>query len=116
MVKRSVVGIVAAVLFVVGAAYIVYQGRPVMESARAGADEFTLADVQTHNSAASCWAAISGNVYDLTDWVNQHPGGPERILSLCGTDGTAAFTTQHEGAERPASMLLLFKIGSLQTP
>lgn len=74
---------------------------------------FTMAQVKQHASASSCWTAIDGKVYDLTSWINQHPGGPARILSLCGTDGTAAFHAQHGTQTRPNSVLAGFYIGKL---
>jgi hypothetical protein len=40
--------------------------------------------VSAHNSQSSCWSAIDGKVYDLTDWIRQHPGGAARILNICG--------------------------------
>ena len=73
----------------------------------------TMAEVAKHNSAASCYTAISGSVYDLTAWVNQHPGGKEAILSLCGTDGTAAFKNQHGGQKKQEDTLATYKIGLL---
>lgn len=69
--------------------------------------------VAQHNSAGSCWAAINGNVYDLTNWINQHPGGQGPILSLCGTDGSAAFNGQHGGQARPENELSNFLLGPL---
>lgn len=74
---------------------------------------YTLATVATHNSTSSCWAAINGSVYDVTSWINQHPGGPQAILSLCGTDGSVAFNGQHGGDRRPASELASFRIGAI---
>ena len=74
---------------------------------------YTLADVAKHNSASSCWSAINGNVYDLTSWIDQHPGGPEAILSICGIDGSSAFNDQHGGERRPANELAGFLIGPL---
>jgi len=74
---------------------------------------YTMAQVAQHKDATSCWAAINGGVYDLTDWINQHPGGPEAILSLCGTDGSAAFNAQHGGQRDPARELAKLKIGIL---
>jgi cytochrome b involved in lipid metabolism len=74
---------------------------------------YTLAQVAMHNKASSCWTAINGSVYDVTTWINQHPGGPGPILSLCGTDGSAAFNGQHGGQARPAAELATFKIGTL---
>jgi len=72
-----------------------------------------MAQVAQHNNASSCWSAINGKVYDLTSWINQHPGGPEHILGICGSDGSAAFNTQHGGQERPESILEQFYIGEL---
>jgi uncharacterized membrane protein len=82
-------------------------------SASSTAASYTMAEVATHNSASSCWAAISGSVYDLTRWINQHPGGPDVITALCGTDATSAFTAQHGGQAEPADELATFKIGTL---
>jgi uncharacterized membrane protein len=73
----------------------------------------TLAEVAQHADASSCWAAINGQVYDLTDWLGQHPGGAREIIPHCGTDATAAFTAQHAGQPRPAAELTRFLIGPL---
>jgi cytochrome b involved in lipid metabolism len=74
---------------------------------------YTLAQVSAHKDATSCWTAINGGVYDVTSWIDQHPGGREAILSICGKDGTSAFTNQHGGQARPAAELASFKIGVL---
>lgn len=85
---------------------------PAQTSAPA-AGRLTMSSVTQHNSAGSCWSAINGNVYDLTSWISRHPGGAQAILSLCGTDGSAAFTTQHGGQRRPADELKGFLLGPL---
>lgn len=74
---------------------------------------YTLTQVKTHNTASNCWTTINGSVYNVTPWINQHPGGAQAIISLCGIDGSAAFNGQHGGQARPASELASFKIGSL---
>ena len=86
---------------------------PSASSTSSAPASYTLAQVATHNSAASCWAAISGSVYDLTTWINQHPGGPDVIKALCGTDATTAYNNQHGGQIEPADELKAFKIGTL---
>ncbi len=75
---------------------------------------FSLAEVATHKDSKSCWVAVGGKVYNLTLWINQHPGGPDKILSICGKDGSAAFTAQHEGQNRPEAILATFFIGNLK--
>lgn len=77
------------------------------------AQTYTMAQVAQHNNASSCWSAINGNVYDLTSWINQHPGGAERILSICGSDGSSAFNGQHGGQSQPMQILQSFYIGTL---
>lgn len=76
---------------------------------------YTAKQVAAHSTSQSCWTSIHGSVYDLTAWISQHPGGPERILSICGKDGTQAFETQHgsAGDTRPKQMLATFEIGTL---
>lgn len=86
---------------------------PQAAGSSATTSSYTMAMVAAHNSAASCWAAINGNVYDLTKWIPQHPGGPQRILNLCGTDGSAMFNAQHGGDARPHEELATFLLGPL---
>ncbi len=77
--------------------------------------ELTMADVASHNTKESCYTAIRGSVYDLTDWIYKHPGGAGAILRLCGKGGTDAFEGKHGGQTRPESELAGFKIGTLVT-
>ena len=74
---------------------------------------YSLDEVAQHDDASSCWAVVEGQVYDLTRWVGQHPGGPERILGLCGTDASIQFEAQHSGQARPERQMESFRIGSL---
>ncbi len=78
---------------------------------------YTLADVAHHDSLNDCWIAIGGQVYDLTDYVQQHPTSPDVILRWCGKEGTNAFDTKERG--RPHSpyaseLLQKYHIGELQ--
>lgn len=84
------------------------------DDATATADaELTMAAVEENDSADSCWVAIDGTVYDLTDWAPEHPGGADRIEGLCGTDGTEAFSGQHDGQSAPMEALARFEVGPL---
>lgn len=79
----------------------------------AASSTYTLDDVAAHATQADCWAAINGNVYDLTQWISAHPGGSDKIIALCGTDGTAAFTGEHGNEGEPNERLSGFQIGVL---
>lgn len=74
---------------------------------------YTFADVQANDSASSCWSVINGNVYDLTRWINSHPGGQSRILNLCGTDGSSSFNGRHGGQSNAESTLAGYLLGPL---
>ena len=85
----------------------------VTSSPAASEASYTMSDVAAHDSESSCWAVVGGTVYDLTDWIANHPGGPQRILALCGTDASAAFEAQHSGQGEPQDRLASFAIGTL---
>jgi cytochrome b involved in lipid metabolism len=73
----------------------------------------TLARVKENNTASSCWSIINGNVYNLTSWISNHPGGKSAITSLCGIDGTSAFNSQHRNESKPESRLTGYLLGKL---
>ena len=73
----------------------------------------TLDEVKKHNSADDCWSIIDGNVYDLTNWVNSHPGGSSIITSICGKDGSSNFLGQHSNSNSAKSQLNRFELGKL---
>ena len=75
---------------------------------------FSLAEVAHHASRSSCWAALDGEVYDLTTWIGEHPGGAAEILGICGTDATSAFQDEHAGEREPQQELAQFRIGPLE--
>jgi hypothetical protein len=74
---------------------------------------YTMAQVSANNSAKSCWAVIEGSVYNLTAWINSHPGGSSAILSLCGTEATSSFKGKHGNQSRPAAQLSGYLLGVL---
>jgi predicted heme/steroid binding protein len=75
--------------------------------------QYTMAQVAEHATAASCWSAINGDVYDLTTWIPQHPGGANAVRSICGTDGSAGFNSRHAATKEAQEKLPEFKIGTL---
>ncbi|RFU26456.1 hypothetical protein B7463_g9891, partial [Scytalidium lignicola] len=52
-------------------------------------------EVAKHNSRKSCWVVIKGKVYDLTSFLNDHPGGANSILRYGGKDATAEYELLH---------------------
>ncbi|KAJ5125902.1 hypothetical protein N7526_008079 [Penicillium atrosanguineum] len=56
---------------------------------------FDAAEVAKHNSAESCWVIIHDKVYDVTNFMTDHPGGSKVILRLAGKDATEEFDPVH---------------------
>ena len=57
---------------------------------------------------------MNGGVYDVTTYIDRHPGGPEKVLAQCGKDGSSAFMGQHGGDSKPENQLAKAKIGNLE--
>lgn len=79
----------------------------------AGVIKLSISEVKKHNSRDDCWSIVSGKVYNLTSYVQQHPGGIELISSICGIDGSAAFSNQHGSSAKPNNVLTGLLLGSL---
>jgi cytochrome b involved in lipid metabolism len=47
---------------------------------------FTVAQVAAHKSAKSCFVTVGRNVYDVTDFLDSHPGGSDLVLEYGGKD------------------------------
>jgi hypothetical protein len=59
---------------------------------------YTLSDVKRHNKKSDCWVVLNGKVYDMTAFLNKHPGGPEPILSWAGRDASRTWNVIHQPA------------------
>lgn len=55
----------------------------------------SLQEVAKHNTKKDCWVIIHDKAYDLTDFLDEHPGGPGIILKYAGKDATKAFDPIH---------------------
>lgn len=45
----------------------------------------SLAEVNKHNNEDDCWIILKGKVYNVTDFLLEHPGGDDVILNLAGS-------------------------------
>ncbi|KAF5687822.1 L-lactate dehydrogenase (cytochrome) [Fusarium denticulatum] len=55
----------------------------------------SLDDLKQHNKANDCWIAVHSKVWDITHFINEHPGGPEVLLNLAGSDATELYNDVH---------------------
>jgi cytochrome b involved in lipid metabolism len=52
-------------------------------------------EVAHHSTSSSCWVIIHGTVFDVTAFIEDHPGGRSVILRTGGKDATEAFDAVH---------------------
>lgn len=58
--------------------------------------EFTMEEVAKHNKKEDLWVVVKGVVLDLTNWLDDHPGGPQALLNFMGRDATEEFEMLHD--------------------
>jgi cytochrome b involved in lipid metabolism len=78
------------------------------------AKTMTATEVAAHNSESDCYTIVGGNAYNLTPWIDRHPGGEKAILGLCGKDGTAQFSKQHGSNAQAQAALKSFFIAEVK--
>ncbi|GMH02503.1 hypothetical protein Nepgr_004342 [Nepenthes gracilis] len=75
---------------------------------------YTLAEVAEHNTSKDCWLVIGGKVYDVTKFLEDHPGGDEVLLSATGKDATDDFEdVGHSSTAR--AMMDEFLVGNINS-
>jgi len=52
-------------------------------------------ELERHRADGDLWVALYGQVYDLTEYVWEHPGGSQAIFDVGGQDGTVTFEAVH---------------------
>lgn len=70
----------------------------------------TVSEVAKHNTRDDCWFIIDGKAYDVTSWIDKHPGG-DIMLSYAGLDATDVFEAFHD--ESTTKMLTAFHVGDV---
>ena len=58
--------------------------------------EFTMEEIAKHNTKDDLWVVVKGVVMDLTNWLDEHPGGPQAIMNFMGRDATEEFEMLHD--------------------
>lgn len=57
--------------------------------------EVTPEELAKHDKEEDCWVALKGNVYNVTTYLQYHPGGVEELLRGAGRDATDLFNEVH---------------------
>ncbi|CAF1788421.1 BnaC09g46970D [Brassica napus] len=52
-------------------------------------------EVKKHKSGDSMWTVLKGRVYNISPYMNFHPGGVDMLMKAVGRDGTLLFNKYH---------------------
>jgi cytochrome b involved in lipid metabolism len=58
-------------------------------------NQYTTEEIKKHNSKGDCWIIINNTVYDVSDFLSIHPGGPRIILTVGGSEATEYYDELH---------------------
>lgn len=72
----------------------------------------TIEEIAQHNTESDCYVVVDGLVYNVTDFIPQHPGGPEKIINACGTDATNIFMAA-DHPETAKARLAQYQVGEI---
>ncbi|KAG0496201.1 hypothetical protein HPP92_000751 [Vanilla planifolia] len=76
---------------------------------------YSMREAAQHNKREDCWVVIDGKVYDVTTYLDEHPGGDDVLLSATGKDATEEF--EDAGHSDTARKLMEdYCIGEIEKP
>lgn len=78
------------------------------------AKRFSTADVASHKTASDLWIIVDEDVYDLTSFQDDHPGGKKILQRVAGKDASKQFWKYHNESILKKYQKQL-QIGSLDT-
>ncbi|KAJ4974562.1 hypothetical protein NE237_007736 [Protea cynaroides] len=52
---------------------------------------YSMQEAAQHNTGEDCWVVIDGKVYNVTSYLDEHPGGDDILLAATGKDATDDF-------------------------
>ncbi|POS71899.1 cytochrome b2 [Diaporthe helianthi] len=57
--------------------------------------QISATELGKHNTRENCWVAVHSKVWDLTNFIDEHPGGAKILLSVAGKNATSEFDQVH---------------------
>ncbi|XP_029983481.1 cytochrome b5-like [Sphaeramia orbicularis] len=77
-----------------------------------GMKYYTLEEIRVHNMSNDTWLIIHDKVYDITSFLEEHPGGEEVLLEQAGADATESFEDVGHSTDA-REMLQQYYVGEL---
>lgn len=69
-------------------------------------------ELARHNQDGDTWLAVNGQVYDVSEYLAEHPGGRDSIILASGGDATEDFLAIHSNTAK--AMMKKYHVGILQ--
>uniref|UniRef100_A0A182J039 Uncharacterized protein n=1 Tax=Anopheles atroparvus TaxID=41427 RepID=A0A182J039_ANOAO len=66
--------------------------------------QYSLADVASHNKPNDLWMIIHDKVYDVTKFLQEHPGGEEVLIEVAGKEASSEFDDVGHSTDAKESM------------
>ncbi|KPP79418.1 hypothetical protein Z043_101004, partial [Scleropages formosus] len=86
------------------------------EDSKSNADSdvkyYTCEEINRHNLSKDIWVVIHDKVYDITSFLEEHPGGEEVLLEQAGDDATDSFEDVGHSTDA-GEMLQQYFVGEL---
>lgn len=73
----------------------------------------TMKELAKHDKKDDCWICVDGKAYDVTAYIDRHPGGWLPIVNMAGKDCTDAFANYHP-ANVYKNLLPSYYIGDIE--
>ena len=74
---------------------------------------YTYEEVLRHNLPDDCWLIINGGVYDVSPYINSHPGGPIVLQTRGGCVATNAFRGANHSNQAVNVVMPKYRIGRI---
>jgi cytochrome b involved in lipid metabolism len=74
-------------------------------------------ELAQHARPDDCWLAIRGGVYDITNYLPDHPSRPGVVEPWCGKEATQGYETKTNGrkhSEAADKLLASYRIGTFK--
>jgi len=76
---------------------------------------YSWTELAKHCTEDDMWICVDGKIYDISKWVNLHPGGKEVLMLGAGRDCTNLFESYHPMTDKPNLLLQKYEIGVLSS-
>lgn len=100
-------------LFFVSASTLVLKTPSAKHKTQKMGKSYTWEEVRKHNNTKDCWLVVGGEVYDVTKFLKEHPGGEETLIDVTGVDAKSDFDDVNHSDEAK-NLMKEYHIGTVE--